>query len=210
MLEEKLIDAQAPVGETRDLDLRPHPDAAVYFDAWVRAYSAPAMLVTLDLAVLWTNGAAVTMLEGGEPFTLTGGRVVCTDKTQAADLRAFLLGLDREPRVWIYRTLDGQSLLVRGEAVHPAGAAPGAALMIYPAGASIRYVWGDFGQVFGLTRAEVSIVKRVIGGERADVMAEDLGIAVETVRTHIRRTYNKLSINSREQLFSLISPFRIR
>jgi DNA-binding CsgD family transcriptional regulator len=210
MLEGNLIDTQASVREARKLELRPHPDAAAYFETWVRAYSAPAMLVTLDLAVLWTNGAAVAMLESGEPFTVAGGRIACTDKAQAADLRSFLRDLDREPRVWIYRTLDGQSLLVRGESIRPAGEAPGAALMIYPAGASTRYVWGDFGQVFGLTRAEVSIVKRVIGGERADVMAEDLGVAVETVRTHIRRTYNKLSINSREQLFSLISPYRIR
>jgi len=210
MLEEKLIDIQTPVREARNPKLRPHPAAAVYFDAWVRAYSAPAMLVTLDLDVLWTNGAATTMLESGEPFTLAGGRIACTDKAQASGLRAFLLGLDREPRVWIYRTPEGQSLLVRGEAVRPPGEAPGAALMIHSAGAETRYVWGDFGQVFGLTRAEVSIVKRVIGGERADVMAEDLGVAVETVRTHIRRTYNKLSINSREQLFSLISPYRIR
>lgn len=210
MLEESLIDIQAPVGAARATELPPHPEAAVYFDAWVQSYNAPALLVTLDQTVVWTNGAALTMLDDGEPFTLVGGRIACTDKGQAGDFRAFLLDLGREPRVWIYHTLDGQPLLVRAEAIHPKGAAPGAALMIYPAGGSVRYVWGDFGQVFGLTRAEVSIVKRVIGGERADVMAEDLGVAVETVRTHIRRTYNKLSINSREQLFSLISPYRIR
>jgi DNA-binding CsgD family transcriptional regulator len=30
------------------------------------------------------------------------------------------------------------------------------------------------------------------------------------VRTHVRRIYTKLGVNNREQLFSRISPFRIR
>lgn len=210
MLEDNLIDVQPPGPELRDVDLRPHPHGAAYLEAWTRTFNAPSMLVTLDLTLMWTNGAAVTMLRSGEPFTLAGGRINCADKTQTPDFRAFVAGLGPEPRVWIYQTAGGQSLLVRGEAVQPQGEAPGAALMIYPADASARYIWADFGRVFGLTRAEVCIVKRVIEGERADVMAGDLGVTVETVRTHIRRTYNKLVINSREQLFSLISPFRVR
>lgn len=47
-------------------------------------------------------------------------------------------------------------------------------------------------------------------GACVDGIALSLEIGVETVRTHIRRMYNKLSISSREALFARLSPYRLR
>jgi DNA-binding CsgD family transcriptional regulator len=47
-------------------------------------------------------------------------------------------------------------------------------------------------------------------GAGADAIARDVGVGIETVRTHIRRIYNKLGIGSREELFARLSPFRLR
>lgn len=194
---------------SRERPPAPSADATVYCDAWQAAFQIPSIIVTLDMVLIWSNEAARDFLATAEPLHYVNGRLIWADKVQNAAFRAFVNGLEAGPRVWVHRADEGPDLLARGEAVRPDGAAPGAAVMLYPVDPASRYIWADLEGVFGLTRAEAVIVKRIIGGERADVMAEDLGVTLETVRTHIRRIYNKLSINSREQLFSLISPFRV-
>lgn len=110
---------------------------------------------------------------------------------------------------WVYRDGEGALLAVRGEAVAPIGHKPAVALMFRPADQTAEYIWADFGAILGLTPAEATVVKRTIAGDRAQVIATDLGVTLETVRTHIKRIYQKLDISSREQLFSKISHFRI-
>ncbi|MBX9460146.1 MAG: helix-turn-helix transcriptional regulator [Brevundimonas sp.] len=52
-------------------------------------------------------------------------------------------------------------------------------------------------------------MKRLVAGQPASTVAEELGLSIETVRTHIRRIYNKLGISSREQLFAIAGQFRL-
>lgn len=183
----------------------------LYLAAWADTFFAPSIIVTLDLAVVWTNRAGSELLDRGTPFCRTAGRLACADKTLTADLRRFVEGLDGKPSVWACPNGGETHLLVRGEAVRPLRAEPGAALFLFPSDTTPEdHLWADLNEVFGLTPAETAIVKRFIAGERADEMAEALGVTIETVRTHIRRIYAKLGINSREQLFSLVSPYRLR
>lgn len=183
----------------------------LYLAAWANTFYAPSIIVTLDLTIAWANRAATTLLDSGSPLCRVAGRLACVDKALTADLRRFVEGLDGKPSVWACPT-DGEAhLLVRGEALRPARAEPAAALFLVPTATTPEeHLWADLGEVFGLTPAETAIVKRFIAGERADEMAEALGVTIETVRTHIRRIYAKLGINSREQLFSLVSPYRLR
>ena len=46
-------------------------------------------------------------------------------------------------------------------------------------------------------------------GATAAEAASDLGISLETARTHVRRAYAKLNVSSREEMFARISPFRM-
>jgi DNA-binding CsgD family transcriptional regulator len=48
-----------------------------------------------------------------------------------------------------------------------------------------------------------------MNGRRADELAWELNVSIETVRTHIRRFYNKLGVNSREQMIAMISAYRV-
>lgn len=183
----------------------------LYLSAWFDSFFAPSVIVTLDLQLVWMNGAGEKLLARGAPFCTVGDRLACADKTQTAELRAFVEGLNLSTAIWACPNEAGGHLLVRGEGLRPTNAEPAAALIFVPADTAPEgYVWADLGEVFGLTRAEVAIVKRFVGGERADEMAEALGVTIETVRTHIRRIYNKLGINSREHLFSLVAPYRLR
>ena len=128
----------------------------------------------------------------------------------AEQFRAFLADLGDDPEAWIYCRDEAAQQMVRAEPVRPDGLPPAVALMIYPVDSVDRYVWADFDKVFGLTRAETVVVKRIVSGQSADAIAEELSVALVTIRTLVRRIYTKLGVNNREQLFSKISVFRIR
>lgn len=57
---------------------------------------------------------------------------------------------------------------------------------------------------YGLTEAEMRILDQVARGRSARYIAEDLGISFNTVRTHIRHIYEKLSIHSKQELIDLV------
>lgn len=185
------------------------PDTAAYMGAWAEKFSIAALLLTSDTRLLWANSAATALLAKGDHFTLADQRVTCVDGGQRADFRAFVANLTDDASAWICRGVEGALLAVRGEVVAPEDHAPGVALMMRPADATAQYIWADFGGVLGLTRAEAIIVKRMVSGHRADAIAEELSVTLETVRTHIKRIYQKLDVGSREQLFSQVSHFRI-
>ena len=57
---------------------------------------------------------------------------------------------------------------------------------------------------YGLTEAEMRILDQVARGRSARYIAEDLGVSFNTVRTHIRHIYEKLSIHSKQELIDLV------
>jgi DNA-binding CsgD family transcriptional regulator len=64
-------------------------------------------------------------------------------------------------------------------------------------------------EAFGLTAAEMRVLKSLSNGETAQEAAEALHVSVETIRTHIRRLYQKVGVNSREALFTRVRPFMV-
>jgi DNA-binding CsgD family transcriptional regulator len=71
--------------------------------------------------------------------------------------------------------------------------------------APIRLV--DLRQAFGLTDAEHSVAEHLMNGHTAEETAAQLGVGIETIRTHIKRTYAKLDVSSREALFNRLRSF---
>lgn len=51
--------------------------------------------------------------------------------------------------------------------------------------------------LFGLTPAEVTILKQVVSGKTNKVIAEFLHLSPWTVKTHVRNIYRKMEVNSR-------------
>jgi len=48
-----------------------------------------------------------------------------------------------------------------------------------------------------------------MASQRPEEIAQELGLRVPTVRTHIRNLYDKLDVTCREELFRRVSPFRV-
>jgi DNA-binding CsgD family transcriptional regulator len=60
----------------------------------------------------------------------------------------------------------------------------------------------DLSRLFGLTRTEHKIVRMLMQGHSVRGIAAQLGTSVLTVRTHLKRTYAKVNVGTKEQLFS--------
>ena len=58
-----------------------------------------------------------------------------------------------------------------------------------------------------LTNAEQLIVRRLMQAGAPPAVADGLGAALLTVRTHIKRAYAKLGVHSKEQLFAKLLAF---
>lgn len=62
----------------------------------------------------------------------------------------------------------------------------------------------DLMRLFGLTRTEHKIVRLLMHGHAVKAIADQLGTSVLTVRTHLKRTYAKVNVGTKEQLFSTL------
>lgn len=62
----------------------------------------------------------------------------------------------------------------------------------------------DLRRLFGLTRREQEVVKRMLQGCSVRQIAVEMNKAELTVRTHIKRSYVKLNVRTKEQLFATI------
>lgn len=165
-------------------------------------------LVTPKLQLIWANGWATSMFAEATHLTLRDGVLTTTEQSQAQAMKAFFKKTTDARSLWICRAGE-LSIIVCSQAVRLRGGMSAIAVTVFPTQPTNRYLWADFGEPFGLTPAEVKVVKRMVEGANADDIAEQQSVSVETVRTHIRRTYGKLGIKGREQLFALIAPYRI-
>ncbi|WP_292106882.1 helix-turn-helix transcriptional regulator [Brevundimonas sp.] len=168
--------------------------------------------MTPALKLLDLNLAGDALSRSDSEIQIAGGHFAFSDKARTGSLRAFLASESFGAAGWSYRRACGSIVVIHVEWLPPAlgdAGDPPVALTFQPADLSERYVWADFAPYFDITRSEAAIVKRLIGGQTPLAVAEALNVSIETVRTHIRRIYNKLGVSSREQLFATIALFRI-
>lgn len=52
---------------------------------------------------------------------------------------------------------------------------------------------------YGLTDKEKAVLKSLVGGNSYKMVAADLKISIDTVRTHIKNIYEKLQVNSKSE-----------
>lgn len=175
--------------------------------AWCAGHRTPAAMVRRDGGLIWANDAATAFLNDRNHFGVRGDKLVPVDPIQANDFREFLERDGVGPTTWIGQEESG-NLVVVMEVIPGENGVRG--LSFHRGGADATYFWANFGPVLGLTGSEARIAQKLVDGNRAGRIADDIGIGLETVRTHVRRIYNKLGINSREELFSRLSEFRLR
>lgn len=177
-----------------------------HLSAWRNQYRVPAVLTSHDFLILWTNRAAIDLLQRNDPAGRVGERLVWSDKGRSAQLAAISEDLSDEPRLWAYDPPERARLLVRIERVKGPGGGRTLGLLFFGGDAPVEPIWGDLRRVFGLTTAESAVVRGLMSGKGADQLAADGGTGLETIRTHIRRAYHKLGVSNREGLYAVVGP----
>ena len=67
----------------------------------------------------------------------------------------------------------------------------------------------DLSEAFSLTPSEVHVVELLLAGHSPAKIAPRLGVALNTVRSHLRHCYDKMGVSSREELWRTVSPYRL-
>lgn len=183
------------------------PDIVQGLLGWCARFRTPAVMVGRDGSILWSNEAADALLTDREHLGVRGDRLVSMDPLQANSFRTFLDQDHDGPTLWVFHE-DADPLIVVKEIIPGETGLRG--LTFHRGGGDIPYLWADFGPALGLTSSEVRIARKLVDGGRAGAIADEVGVGLETVRTHVRRIYNKLGVGSREELFARLSEFRIR
>ena len=86
------------------------------------------------------------------------------------------------------------------------GDAPRAEAAFVPENASFSDDLEAFASDYGLTRREAEVVPYIYKGRSAKVIA-NLCVSESTVRTHIRRIYEKTEVHSKQELIDLIDRY---
>ena len=87
------------------------------------------------------------------------------------------------------------------------GDAPRAEAACAPENASFSDDLEAFASDYGLTRREAEVVPYIYKGRSAKVIAGTLCVSESTVRTHIRRIYEKTEVHSKQELIDLIDRY---
>ena len=61
-------------------------------------------------------------------------------------------------------------------------------------------------QKYGLTPREADVLEGLFNGRTAPYIARDLSVSINTVRSHAKHIYTKLSVHSQQELIDLIMP----
>jgi DNA-binding CsgD family transcriptional regulator len=60
--------------------------------------------------------------------------------------------------------------------------------------------WGQIQRSLSLSVRELQITQHIFDDNKTEYIAQELGISVHTVNTHLQRLYSKLEVRSRAQL----------
>ncbi|HEY3811700.1 MAG TPA: helix-turn-helix transcriptional regulator [Caulobacteraceae bacterium] len=179
--------------------------AADWGGRWLDAHGLAVVVLSRDLAMLWSSRAVQETLSADGPVLVRDGYLTGSTRVHQTQLSALL---DRAAAgaaaADLFDHVEPERRLILS-----ARALDGAMMRF---GLSVRrerreIILPDLTGAFGLTNAEQLIVRRLMQGWSATDVADDLGAALLTVRTHIKRAYAKLGVHSKEQLFAKLLAF---
>jgi DNA-binding CsgD family transcriptional regulator len=172
--------------------------------------------------VLYANAAAREIAALGNGLKIENGRIRLTAPRQSTALLEALgdvaagrgapvrrMDAPRRHPIGPYRLLI---MNVPGSSALPLGVSqPAATILVIDNEASSEPDLTILRELFSLTKAEARITAKLALGRSVEEMATDLGITVETARTHVRRVLSKTSTGRQGELISLVlrmAPFR--
>ena len=174
---------------------------------WIQRERRAHILIDATLRVRWMNLAAERLLSRPNSILVRNGHIRSRENRFERQLRDLIKGASAELKVCsLHDAKSGQNLLLGATSLAP----PSEDLI----GLTVAEVTEDFDlhladmhAPFGLTQSETRVTQLLLSGHTAEQAALELGVSLETIRTHIKRTYVKLGVSSREAFFHKLAPF---
>lgn len=195
----------------RDKETQGDASSARLALAWLEDDDQPRLMCTEELVVVWANAAARDALASGGDLELKDGQIALHERAHQAELGALVKNCDTQIATLVLSARDGDGhFLLRARRIEADGVEGGRVCLTFlRSGASFQPRYADLERAFQLTPAEHRVLLKMAEGMNAEAIAEAKDLSIETVRSHIRSLYNKMSVTSREEIFARIRPFRL-
>jgi DNA-binding CsgD family transcriptional regulator len=188
--------------------------AAASFEAALSGLGSAVLLVDDSLRVIYSNAKAEQMLRNGDPIALRQGRLDVPLQLIDGELEATVAAavsdgakLSQAGSGIAARHRDGTPAIVhvlplqRRTARLPMRAV--AAVFLTEPNAPMNLPIEAVKLLYGLRPAEARVFELIVAGLPGRGIAEALGIAPSTVKTHTLRLFDKLGIHSRTEVVKL-------
>lgn len=175
---------------------------------WFEIDTMPRLIIDDDLNVLHANAASRDLVAGSNILVLKAGRLIFREDDKSARFIEKVRILRRdgfENLIFLPKVEDGLAITLR-EIVVAGGRAIGVTLRGLPR--NVDSAFEKISKLFQLTSTEIKVVSGLLSGLKFREIALSQGCSRETVKSHTRNIYRKLSVHSRTELiilFSLIS-----
>ena len=179
-----------------------------------------AMLVIDSFGrIVWKSTAAKHLLAGGDPLAERNGRLTLHDTTAERHLLEAVGEVMRTPAGTlsaapegrhVVRCSDGAPCMLRllpvDRRILPiAGAESGfVALVLAGTRGDGDILQNELRQLYGLTTTEARLVVHIAAGKRLTEVSADLGISINTAKSHMKRVYSKLGVERQAELIRML------
>lgn len=169
--------------------------------AWIDCEMRARLLVTRGLDVVWMNEAARALQEDGDLFGVEGGRLATQSRALA---RLAGQARSKEARCLAAPGSDGRTWVIWAREV--------ATSPISLIGLTLQRVGGEVRfqaliEAHLLSPSEGRIVEMLLAGLETGRIAQIMDVSLETVRSHLKRAYQKMGVRSRGELFAQALAF---
>jgi DNA-binding CsgD family transcriptional regulator len=177
--------------------------------AWLDHDYTPRCVLADDLSVLWANIAARSALARRRDLEVRDGALYATKPQHQGELLAFLRSSGAGISTLCLPRSSGKGhLLLRAQRLSWSEE-PAYGVSFFGTGEDYVHRYADLDVAFGLTQAENKVLLRLLDGHDVEQLAQLLEVSVETVRSHVRKIYQKIGVRSREALFRAARPFSV-
>lgn len=185
-----------------------HPE--FWLNCWSELDGNARMLVTSERIYLCGEARAEALLAEEQELRVRNMRLETIDPAELKKVEDLLAVAKGETStVCIGSRRSGSHIMMRATILADVGGMPVVGVAFHRAGACFTSDWADFTLLFGLTEAENRVVRMLLNGMSAERIAAEQNLSINTVRTHITHSYEKLGISSREQLWGRLASYRL-
>lgn len=174
---------------------------------WLDRDGTARLIIDRELKILWQNVSAGPILSSGFAVSVKNGRISFADTLGDGHWRTTLSSIGGKYRRFVVQDVRGNSNAVIGAfSCEPLSAI---CLTIVPISSSYDLSSSGLVERFQLTSAETRVAQLLVDLMSPKEAAEELGVSINTVRTHIRRLYSKAAVRSQPELLRLAMSYCI-